>query len=425
MKYGKKSLGFGTSLLSLGLLVVVGIIGIYLLKHNTLPKRAGAAPNVGFGVMGDSNSDEYRADDNRGGKYSETTFNWVEILARKREFDFGAWGSWGEPRRKGYEYNWSRSGAKSSDLNKQQTGLIKQVSEGKVKYVFIQIGVNDFHLNNGTYKEIYSSDLNGSRLQAKLDDVYSDIKSATDSMINAGAYVILATVPDAGKSPAAFSKYPDTSKRQLVTDAIEKINTRLKNNYSANNKVFVYDLNNLTSSILSRVVNSQYIVIGGEKINVITTDNDPHSLQLGDSSNHPGTIASGIYANEVAISVLNSHFGLNIAPLTDEELLDISGIKPLPTPKVEKTNPPETSNPTPIATNGPVKTDTPRPEVTGTPKPSQAPTTNPIRTFAPRPTEKTRPEKTISAFPSLPPAKSIPFCVKYPKVCRWFASHFR
>jgi hypothetical protein len=30
----------------------------------------------GFGVLGDSSSDEYQADDNRGGAYAATTLNW-------------------------------------------------------------------------------------------------------------------------------------------------------------------------------------------------------------------------------------------------------------------------------------------------------------------------------------------------------------
>src|SRR5215208_7833135 len=61
---------------------------------------------AGIGVLGDSTSDEYRADDARGGEYGETTLNWVELLVRNRGLNFGQWGSWEEPRRAGYEYHW-------------------------------------------------------------------------------------------------------------------------------------------------------------------------------------------------------------------------------------------------------------------------------------------------------------------------------
>lgn len=45
------------------------------------------------GVIGDSFSDEYRAEDNRGGAYAATTLNWVELLARYRGVNLGAWGT--------------------------------------------------------------------------------------------------------------------------------------------------------------------------------------------------------------------------------------------------------------------------------------------------------------------------------------------
>ena len=67
----------------------------------------------GIGIMGDLFYDEYQADDQRGGDFHAVTFNLVEILERTRDFNLGPWGTWGEPRRTGYEYNWARSGATS------------------------------------------------------------------------------------------------------------------------------------------------------------------------------------------------------------------------------------------------------------------------------------------------------------------------
>src|SRR5512140_2425810 len=45
-------------------------------------------PIVGLGVLGDSNSDEYRADDNRGGQYASVTLSWVELIAARRGVNF-------------------------------------------------------------------------------------------------------------------------------------------------------------------------------------------------------------------------------------------------------------------------------------------------------------------------------------------------
>ena len=40
----------------------------------TTLSASSATPIVGLGVLGDSNSDEYRADDDRGGQYASVTF---------------------------------------------------------------------------------------------------------------------------------------------------------------------------------------------------------------------------------------------------------------------------------------------------------------------------------------------------------------
>ena len=56
---------------------------------------------IGMGILGDSQSDEYRADDNRGDNYPSVTYNWVEILSQHRHLNFGTWGTRAEPRRTG------------------------------------------------------------------------------------------------------------------------------------------------------------------------------------------------------------------------------------------------------------------------------------------------------------------------------------
>lgn len=107
-----------------------------------------AATVSGIGVLGDSNSDEYRADDNRGGTYAATTLNWMEQLVLSRGLNFGPWGRWGGPRRSGYKYNWARSGATVRSMISfgQHTGLARQVANGEVSHVFMWIGSNDFHI---------------------------------------------------------------------------------------------------------------------------------------------------------------------------------------------------------------------------------------------------------------------------------------
>ena len=90
-------------------------------------------PVAGFGAVGDSLTDEYEFED------YDYAANWLEILASYRSLDFGSPGSWGEPRRDAYEFNWARSGATSQSLlsSGQHTGLAAQVNAGDVSHAVL------------------------------------------------------------------------------------------------------------------------------------------------------------------------------------------------------------------------------------------------------------------------------------------------
>src|SRR5690606_9197935 len=119
---------------------------INILEHLN-PTPTPSPMNIkGVAVIGDSQSDEYQGNDKRGQTYASTTYNWVEILAKKRQLDFGAWGERDEPRRMRYEYNWARTGATTLSMitSGQHIGVAEQVRQGKVNLVILYIGANDF-----------------------------------------------------------------------------------------------------------------------------------------------------------------------------------------------------------------------------------------------------------------------------------------
>ena len=80
-----------------------------------------------LGVMGDSLSDEYFEE-----SYGGYATNWVPQLVVHRGFNAGPTavaagqpnGTWGTPRRTGYQYDWALSGDTSADLlaHGQQNG---------------------------------------------------------------------------------------------------------------------------------------------------------------------------------------------------------------------------------------------------------------------------------------------------------------
>ena len=283
---------------------------------------------AGFGILGDSNSDEYQADDQRGGEFADTTLSWVEQLVAKRELNFGPWGTWDEPRRTGYKYNWARSGATTRDLivSGQHEGLAQQVAAGEVSHVFIWIGMNDFNTWNGTYQAIYEGNLSEAELQAKVDGIVADITTAVDTLLQAGeVQIVIATVADRGMTPNDQVTFPDPAKRQRVTEAINQVNAGIIALAQARN-LGVADVSKIAADSLTRLDEKGFIGVGGVPINAISKSNDPHFMQLDDRQGHLGTVASGLIANQLFIEPFNRQYGLDIQPLSDQEILESAGI---------------------------------------------------------------------------------------------------
>jgi hypothetical protein len=300
-------------------------------KPLTQPTAVAAASSnsiVGLGILSDSNSDEYRADDQRGGEYAATTLNWVELIVALRSVNVGAWGAWGEPRRTGFKYNWSRSSATAHDAIKtnQHTGLAEQVADGEVSHVIIWIGTNDFTTWNGTYEEVYEGNLRGEALQAKIDSIVEDITLAVDTILDAGpAKVLLITLTDRGIDPELLRRFPDESKRRQVSEAILAINTRL-HELAAARGIALLDGDALAEALLQRVNQSGMLAVGSEQIKVFGKNDEPHNGRLGDGPGHPGTVLSGLIANEVFIRPFNANFNTELPLLSDEEILHSAGL---------------------------------------------------------------------------------------------------
>src|SRR5512141_924064 len=92
---------------------------------------------VPVGAIGDSTTDSYRAEDNRGGTCCKaSTYNYLELLVRTGRVDAGAWAYYGGPRRTDYARNWARSGATSYDVISagQHTGLAAQARATVVRF---------------------------------------------------------------------------------------------------------------------------------------------------------------------------------------------------------------------------------------------------------------------------------------------------
>ena len=303
--------------------IAVAIGGVGCLS---IAPTSGHAPTViHLGIMGDSASDEYRADDDRGGAYASTTLSWDELLERYRGVNIGRWGTWGGTRRSGYEYNWAHSGATAEDVvnTGQATGLAQQVAAGEVNTVVLYAGANDFAIWNGAYAKIYNGTLADKTLEDHVNTIVSSIATAIDTVRAAGPVNMIVT----NLAGAASSQFPDPAKRQLVTNAVASVNAGIQSAINARPGVALVDFHNAASDpvVSSRiVVTNGNLMVAGQGISLQINGDEPHHALLSDG--HAGTVIGCLLANYIFVKPLDSQFGQNIAPFSDQECLTYAGI---------------------------------------------------------------------------------------------------
>ncbi len=273
----------------------------------------GAMP--GYGAMGDSLTDEYQFSDN--GNHSAAR-NWLEQLAVHRGLDFGAFSSSsrGEPRLEGYEFNWARYGATTSEMisGGQNTGIEAQVEGEQVKLVCLMIGNNDFARN---YIAIYNGEDWSSLVDSAMNNVRLVVGHLVDRVIP--VKIVVATIPDWELDPWYRVTYPDANKRQRVRDAIAEYNRQIKTVFATWSRVVIADVYQLSLNILA----SNTLTVGGYEVDLNSWGDTPDKVILGDHI-HPGTIAQGLIANEF-IKAMNLA-GESITLFSDSEILNNAGI---------------------------------------------------------------------------------------------------
>lgn len=282
-------------------------------------------PALRLGILGDSSSDEFRGDDDRGGAFASTTRNWLELLVRYRGVDAGAWGSRPLPRRQGYEFNWALSGATTAEATSASAvdGLARQVANDHVSAVVVMVGANDFAIWNGTYERIYSGHLAGEALRRSNAAIVERIKLAVEVISSAGTpKIFVATLLDRSDLPRFTAEFPDANGRQRVSESIVEINAGLQS-LADTHRIFLVDQYAASQQMRTRLDARGHFVVGGIAFDPARPGDEPHHLQLGDDE-HLGTVGSGVLANIVVDAFRGA--GICIAAFTDAEILANAGI---------------------------------------------------------------------------------------------------
>lgn len=324
------------------LLAIVLAIGSYTYSSfwklgASIPHKSSKQEKIaikGIGIIGDSQSDEYQANDKRGRRYAQTTLSWVEILAKSRYLPFGVWDTYSEPRRTGYAYNWARTGASTQNMidSKAHIGLSEQISNGDVNLVILYIGASDFGLYNQQdgYLPIYNNEVSPIALQQKVDRVTKNIITAVETIQKPSkddktvrTKIILVTVPDINLHTLTKISFPSEPDRNRVSQAIAQVNANLMS-YVKGKDIRLVDINSFYRQVIESSENG-YLWIGNNKINTVLASDDPKHLFLGDVA-HPGTILQSLFANYM-LTHINTYTGNEYERLSVEEITTLSGIR--------------------------------------------------------------------------------------------------
>jgi hypothetical protein len=281
---------------------------------------------VKLGILGDSDSDEYQADDARGGTYREYTLNWAEQHVLAGLVDLGPWGCWGRPRRSGYERNWARTGATSASMisERQHEGLAAQVAAGEVTHVIIKIGANDLKFGNGTYQEIYNGSLSEAQLQRKIQIIINSMTVAVDTLLAAGnPEILIVDFSEKVLSAKKLQEFPNASGRQRVGNTVAAVNAGYRQ-ISSQPHVYLWRHNYLLQELIPYIDATGKLLIEGEAIDMLKNGNDPHFLALRDT--HLGTVGGGLIGNSF-FDLFRRAGVLEMDSLSNQMILEFAGIR--------------------------------------------------------------------------------------------------
>jgi len=295
-----------------------------------------------LGVMGDSLSDEYFEEN-----YGTYATNWVQQLVNYRSVNAGPTavaagqpgGTWGSPRRTGYEFDWALSGDTSSNLlaDGQDTGLAAQVSPDGITHAVLAIGANDFNPDFTTYPtaaylNIYNGSWSASQISNYVAQVLTNIETAVATVETTGVNLVVFNILDYGKTPAVYNNflYTNGSKRERVAAAIQQANAGLL--YLAQKyQVPLVNAFGLQQAIFGSNTNLQTTLsLGNVAIHLQQSDSNPTNSPnrtaafVADGA-HPHTTIQGLFAN-MALEGFSLGYQTTVPLFTEQEILNHAGV---------------------------------------------------------------------------------------------------
>jgi lysophospholipase L1-like esterase len=283
-----------------------------------------------LGVMGDSLSNEYAEGT---APYARS---WPELLALYRGINLGPTaaeagvGGWGDIRGVGHQEVYARPGATTDAMVLEGQAELARfgIVQRGVTHVVICPSGNDFSSWGGVFAFYYYNLWTPGRSRAFVDAGIDNVRTLVTTAQNAGAKVVLATMPDfGGVMPLMQDAFTDAAARQRATIAINEFNRKLRD-LARERACGLVDLQALDLAIFGNNGSPrQILAVGGVPINLRLRSgpNDPPNVGFVADGVHFHTVIQGLWANAI-IAGLNQKFGTGIPELTETELLAAAGI---------------------------------------------------------------------------------------------------
>jgi lysophospholipase L1-like esterase len=305
---------------------------VFCVAEACIPLRA--APIV-LGVMGDSLSDEYSE-----ASYGAYAQNWVQQLAIYNLANLGPTaaaagqpgGTWGEPRRRGYEYNWARAGASSGSLlsGGQHTGVAGQVPTKSITHAVLAIGANDFAPGGqgSAYYEIYNGNWPTETINNYVNQRVANVTTALNTVLPTGVKLALVNFPDYSVAPVTQALFNEPAKRDRVTAVIAQVNAALDSLTQAK-QIPRIDLFGVAQTLFgTSAAPKTTLLLGNVTINLAQTDtsggSNPTAGFVHDGV-HPNTTLQGLLAN-LFMRALDMGYDAGVPMFSEQEILAHRGI---------------------------------------------------------------------------------------------------
>lgn len=309
-----------------------GVLAVAVLSASLAPPVT-AQPLDRLGAIGDSLTDEY--DDQNFGGYAR---NWLELLVEQRGVEVGPTaaqagqpgGTWGEPRRTGYQDNWARSSADTDTAisQGQHTGLAGGVVRG-VTHAVVFIGNNDFRPgtdNTYPYNAIYNDVWTPQQIEAHLDDSIADLGTLITPLENSSYRIAVANAIDFGSTPTVELFFPVAANRDRVTAVLEDFSDRVRQLAEDRHLTFVDLFGFGKAAFGTNTAPRANLLVGNVAINLNGfTDQSGTNAAFVEDGIHPHTVAQGIIAN-IWLAALDQHLGACVPPFTEAQLLAHNGL---------------------------------------------------------------------------------------------------